>query len=94
MRKDDQVLGLFLSAVLAFTSGCSSHTHVDRDHNGYCDTCNTAMSTSSGSSGHNSYWGNSGGSNSSSSPDTSSNHISTASSPKGGIGSHSSGSGS
>lgn len=88
--KDERVLGLFLAAVLAFTPGCSSHTHIDRDRNGYCDECNAAMSSTTARS----YYGNSGVSNtSSSSPETSANHISTASSPKGGIGSHSAGSG-
>lgn len=87
--KDDRLLGLFLATVLALTPGCSSHTHIDRNHDGYCDDCNAAMGSTS--AGH-SYFGNSG-TRTFSSPDTSSGHISTASSPKGGIGSHSFGGG-
>lgn len=96
--KDEKVLGLFLATVLTFTPGCmmnnAGHTHVDADKDGYCDVDGAPMSNSSTSSSPR-YFSNFGtyGNSPKSSPDSSTGHISSASSPKGGIGSHSIGSG-
>lgn len=94
--KDEKILGLFLAAVVAFTPGCmlndSSHTHVDADKDGYCDVDGAAMPNSSTYSGTRYYSTphNTPGTNA---PDSSPGHISSASTPKGGIGGHSSGGG-
>lgn len=93
--KDEKVMGLFLAAVLTFTPGCmfgdNTHTHIDRNRDGYCDVDGQSMTSSSNSSGTR-YFGSHSGSTASTA-DTSSGHMSSASTPKGGIGSHSIGGG-
>ncbi len=94
--RSKRIIGLFMSAALILSSGCSNtatnHRHVDKDQDGYCDYDNEPMNqgTRSGSSYY--YGGNAlRGSGVKNAPVESSGRSVISQGAKGGIGSGSSG---
>jgi len=101
--KTAAVLGLFMATALTVTPGCgyndaaqNRHVHVDRDGDGYCDEDGQPMNGRSTGSGYSRYYGLPGdsGRTSTAPGNSTAGAISDGTSgAKGGIGSHSAGSG-
>jgi hypothetical protein len=95
--KDKMIVSMFLAASLLLSAGCgshgggSSHVHVDKDGDGYCDECNASMNNYHGTGSH--YYGlpHYGSTTQSGFDASHGDHMSTGTAAKAGIGSHAGG---